>query len=259
MRALSRYSDVVLNLLVAVAISLVVNFSYLLLVLVEQSSETTSSGGPGHEQRVWERRDEGRLAVHADGYGYLVYAGGDSVYVPPQNLRWLGLEDGDRIRADIRPSRRSGGHPVLKEVRTRNGEEFDYSRLYNRPSQWTELLLQLLFYLFMSFVLLTILTDSHRRYSMRRYIRSCLWSCVAAVVLYCVAPVTEWHSGRVVLNFMSGRMFDYMLLLKCSFALVVSLLYSRLYVLISQRQLVEVENERLKNENLTTRYNMLVG
>lgn len=109
MRALSRYSDVVLNLLVAVAISLVVNFSYLLLVLVEQSSETTSSGGPGHEQRVWERRDEGRLAVHADGYGYLIYAGGDSVYVPPQNLRWLGLEDGDRIRADIRPSRRSGG------------------------------------------------------------------------------------------------------------------------------------------------------
>lgn len=62
---------------------------------------------------------------------------------------------------------------MLKEVRTRNGEEFDYSRLYNRPSQWTELLLQLLFYLFMSFVLLTILTDSHRRYSMRRYIRSC--------------------------------------------------------------------------------------
>lgn len=84
MRALSRYSDVVLNLLVAVAISLVVNFSYLLLVLVEQSSEASSSGSSGREQRVWERRDEGRLAVHADGYGYLVYAGGDSVYVPPQ-------------------------------------------------------------------------------------------------------------------------------------------------------------------------------
>ena len=39
MRLQSRYSDVVLNLLVAVAISLVVNFSYLLLLLVEQSSE----------------------------------------------------------------------------------------------------------------------------------------------------------------------------------------------------------------------------
>ena len=61
------------------------------------------------------------------------------------------------------------------------------------------------------------------------------------------------------MNFMGGRMFDYMLLLKCSFAVVVSLLYSRIYVLISQRQAVVVENERLKNENLTTRYNMLVG
>ncbi|MDE5709145.1 MAG: histidine kinase, partial [Alistipes sp.] len=36
-------------------------------------------------------------------------------------------------------------------------------------------------------------------------------------------------------------------------------LYSWIYVLISQQQAVEMENERLKNENLTTRYNMLVG
>ena len=54
-------------------------------------------------------------------------------------------------------------------------------------------------------------------------------------------------------------MFDYMLLLKWTFAVVVSLLYGRIYTLISQRQTVVVENERLKNENLTTRYNMLVG
>lgn len=60
-------------------------------------------------------------------------------------------------------------------------------------------------------------------------------------------------------NFMSGRMLDYLLLLKCSFAVVVSVLYGRIYVLISQRQAVVLENERLKNENLTTRYNMLVG
>ena len=107
--------------------------------------------------------------------------------------------------------------------------------------------------------MLSILTSSRRNYSMARYVRRCLWCIVAAVGLYCVAPVTEWHSGRIVMNFMGGRMFDYMLLLKCSFAVVVSLLYSRIYVLISQRQAVVVENERLKNENLTTRYNLLVG
>ena len=259
MRALSRYSDVVLNLLVAVAISLVVNFSYLLLVLVEQSSETTSSGGPGHEQRVWERRDEGRLAVHADGYGYLVYAGGDSVYVPPQNLRWLGLEDGDRIRADIRPSRRSGGtsrveggaDPQRRGVRLQ--PPLQPSVAVDRAAAAAALL---------PLHVVRATDDPHRfppplldaPLHPQLPVELCGGRCALLR-----APVTEWHSGRVVLNFMSGRMFDYMLLLKCSFALVVSLLYSRLYVLISQRQLVEVENERLKNENLTTRYNMLVG
>ena len=71
--------------------------------------------------------------------------------------------------------------------------------------------------------------------------------------------MTDWHSGRIEFNFMSGRMLDYMLLLKCSFAVVVSMLYAHIYVLISQRQAIVLENERLKNENLTTRYNMLVG
>ena len=256
MRLQSRYSDVVLNLLVAVAISLVVNFSYLLLLLVEQSSEAPPRSAG---EQIAERRDAGTLFVHPDGYGYLIYANGDSVYTPSRRMRWLGLEAGDRIVADLMPPRNAGGHPVLERVRTLNDAEYDYSALYNRTSRWTELLLQLVFYLIMSFVMLSILTSSRRNYSMARYVRRCLWCIAAAVGLYCVAPVTEWHSGRIVMNFMGGRMFDYMLLLKCSFAVVVSLLYSRIYVLISQRQAVVVENERLKNENLTTRYNLLVG
>ena len=256
MRLQSRYSDVVLNLLVAVAISLVVNFSYLLLLLVEQSSEAPPRSAG---EQIAERRDAGTLFVHPDGYGYLIYANGDSVYTPSRRMRWLGLEAGDRIVADLMPPRNAEGHPVLERVRTLNDAEYDYSALYNRTSRWTELLLQLVFYLIMSFVMLSILTSSRRNYSMARYVRRCLWCIAAAVGLYCVAPVTEWHSGRIVMNFMGGRMFDYMLLLKCSFAVVVSLLYSRIYVLISQRQAVVVENERLKNENLTTRYNLLVG
>ena len=82
---------------------------------------------------------------------------------------------------------------------------------------------------------------------------------VAAAALYIFAPVREWHSGQIVLNFMSGHIFDYMLLLKCSFAVAVSMLYGWVYVLNSKQQAVVMENERLKNENLTTRYNMLVG
>lgn len=256
MKLQSKYADLVLNLLVAVAISLVVNFSYVLLMLVDLNSD--SQPRPS-DQRAVERPDEGVLSVHPDGYGYLVYENGDSVYVPTRRMRWLEIAPGDRIVADLMPPRSEKAHPMLAEIRTRNGAEFDYSKLYNGPSKMTELLLQLFYYLVVSFVMLSILTSVRRNYSMSRFVRRCLWCCVAAAALYCVAPVTEWHTGRIGLNFMSGRMFDYMLLLKCSFAVAASMLYGRIYVLISQRQAVVVENERLKNENLTTRYNMLVG
>ncbi len=257
MKLRSKYADVVLNLLVAVAISLVVNFSYVLLMLVDLNNENAQQQNQPKRSRV--RQDEARLVVHPDGYGYLLYENGDSVYVPSQRMSRLRLAPGDRIVAELAPPRRHGAHPMMQKVLMRNGCEFDYSTLYNRPSRSTELFLQLFYYLVVSFVMLSILTSVRRNYSMSLYLRRCLWCCVAAVGLYCVAPVTEWHTGRILLNCMSGRMFDYMLLLKCSFAVVASMLYGRIYVLLSQRQAVEVENERLKNENLTTRYNMLVG
>ena len=70
---------------------------------------------------------------------------------------------------------------------------------------------------------------------------------VAAAALYIFAPVREWHSGQIVLTFMSGHIFDYMLLLKCSFAVVASMLYGRIYVLISQRHLKTVKLCALTN------------
>ena len=225
MKLQSKYADLVLNLLVAVEISLVVNFSYVLLMLVDLNSD--SQPRPS-DQRAVERPDEGVLSVHPDGYGYLVYENGDSVYVPTRRMRWLEIAPGDRIVADLMPPRSEKAHPMLAEIRTRNGAEFDYSKLYNGPSKMTELLLQLFYYLVVSFVMLSILTSVRRNYSMSRFVRRCLWCCVAAAALYCVAPVTEWHTGRIGLNFMSGRMFDYMLLLKCSFAVVASMLVGQI-------------------------------
>ena len=147
----------------------------------------------------------------------------------------------------------------MTELRMRNGEEFDYSTLYNRPSRTSELTLQLIYYLVVSFIMLSILTSARRNYKAGRFALHCMGCLVAAAALYIFAPVREWHSGQIVLNFMSGHIFDYMLLLKCSFAVAVSMLYGWVYVLNSKQQAVVMENERLKNENLTTRYNMLVG
>ena len=252
----SKYSDLMLNLLVALAISLVVNFSYVLLLIVEQKGE----GQPRPARAsVVTRSEEGVLHVSPDGHGYIVYGNRDSVYVPMQRIRRMDLSDGDRLVVDVVAPRRYGAHPVMNELRMRNGEEFDYSTLYNRPSRTSELTLQLIYYLVVSFIMLSILTSARRNYKAGRFALHCMGCLVAAAALYIFAPVREWHSGQIVLNFMSGHIFDYMLLLKCSFAVAVSMLYGWVYVLNSKQQAVVMENERLKNENLTTRYNMLVG
>ena len=251
-----KYSDLILNLLVALAVSLVVNFSYVLLLIVDQKSD----GQPRPAKAsVIARGEEGTLRVSPDGHGYIVYENGDSVYVMMQRIYRMNLKDGDRLVANLAAPRRHGAHPVMTELRMRNGEEFDYSMLFNRPSKTTELALQLFYYLVVSFIMLSILTSVRRRYTPGRFVRHCIWCVLAAAALYMVAPVTEWRSGRIMLNCMGDHIFDYMLLLKCSFAVAVSMLYGWVYVLNSKQQAVVMENERLKNENLTTRYNMLVG
>lgn len=250
----SKYGEIVLNLLVAAVISLVVNFSYLILLLVDQKGDPM----PPPRERIMIRNEQGVLKIVPDGHGYLIYADGDSVYVPMQRIRKLNLMDNDRLVVNLVPWR-DGAHPMLFEVIKRNGTNFDYSSVFNRPSRGVEVAWQLAYYLVVSFIVLMILTSTRRNYTPMRFVRRCVWSLIAAVILYFLAPNADWHSGRIELNFMSGRLFDYMLLLKCSFAVVAALLYSRIYVLIFQQQAVVVENERLKNENLSTRYNMLVG
>ena len=256
MKFRSRYAGWMPNLMVAVAISLVVNFSYLLLLIVDQRSDTS---GHADVRRAVVRAQEGELAVHPDGHGYLVYENGDSVYVPMSRIRRLGLADGDRLVVSHTRPRRAGAHPMMMELKRRNGEEFDYSTVFNRPSETTDMALNLFYYFVLSFVSLTILSFGRSNRTALNFAKRCVWVVVAAAALYFVAPVPDWRTGRFVMNFMGGRMFEYMLLLKCSFAVVVSILYGRIYVLISQRQAVELENEQLKNENLTTRYDMLVS
>ena len=80
-----------------------------------------------------------------------------------------------------------------------------------------------------------------------------------AVGLYFIAPVVRWRTHELTILALSGNWLDYNLIMKCSFTLVVVLLYGQISRLLRQRQAMEVENEQLKSENLTTRYNMLVS
>lgn len=251
-------TSLVAHLLVALAISLVVNFSYLLLLFVDRKSEPQ----PVNERAI-DMPHEGRLRIAPDGYGYLLYAADgapDSVYVSPQRVRRLRLADGDRLEVTLNLPRTPRGHYSMAEVRRRNGEEFDYRTVFNRPSEAVETVWQLCFYFVMAFVLLTILAPGRRTLPTRRFALRCVWCVAAASALYLLAPTIDWHTGRIVMNFRShAPHFDFVLVLKCSFTLVVAILYGWIARLSSQRQDMEIENERLKNENLMTRYNMLVN
>lgn len=245
-----------MNLLAALAVSLVVNFSYLLLVVVEQTSEPET-----RDEEFIER--EGILHMNPNGHGYLVTLDeggtGDSVYLSSFRARRFQLQDGDHLRVKAEP--KPGALHSVKVVEERNGERFDEGKLYHRPSRVVVIGVQLLFYMGLALLIILICTwrGERHNFSPGFYLKRLVWSLLFATAFYMVAPVERWHSGELVLNFQNGNGMDYVVVLRVTFTVVVSLLYSYLLGLFHESQRMALENEHLKNENLTSRYNMLVS
>lgn len=183
----------------------------------------------------------------------------DSVYLSGYQMRHRDLKNGDRLVVNVTPPRREGAHYTLHDVLSINGEECNITanRQMNRDIDFVA---QLLFYWVLALLLVWILGRPQGR-GRPWYRAPGRWAAVMAVAvgLYAVAPVLRWPDTRIVPNFMTGRMVDYMLMLKFSFTLVVTLLYGLVVELMKRQQEIEVENERLKNENLATRYDMLLN
>lgn len=245
------------SLLASMAIALVVNFSYLLLLFGQPRYEWR----PHIPRPSMEQQGEGVLHLSPDGHGYLVYAGRDSVYVPQQRVRWFDLRDGDLMRVDVNHPRREGGHPVLNRIYELNGEEFDYNQFFNYPSETLEISLQLLYFWLLSLMLIMLM----RRYlqvvhpSKWRMVQLVLIVAIIVVGMFLIAPMPDWYSGNIRPNFTHQRMFDSVLVMKFSFTVIVSILYGWIRMLVSHRQQVEMEMEQLQNESLTARYHLLVG
>ena len=253
----SKKAQAVMVLLVALAVSLVVNFSYLLLLLVENQDNR-------HNQQRNEVLIEcqGELKISPDGHGYLIYLNGskvDSLYLPDRRINWLKVEDGDILRVTAQEV--SKGKPRVRSILMRNGEEYNEAELYHRPSQGVTIGVQILYYLALSFLLITLMISGGERrgYTLKFLVERMLWAMLLTAVLYMVAPVQKWRTGEIMLNFRSGQMMDYVVLLRVTFTFVVSVLYGYIYGLMKKGQSMALENEHLKNENLTSRYNMLVS
>ncbi len=254
----SKYKIMIINLLIAVAISMVVNFSYILSMLMEESRERDNHRIASDEQLPMR---EGVLVTHPDGYGYIVSADtADSVYAPASRIWRYGLKSGQKLSVTVAPPWHENGHPVMMMVQTVDGEEFDYGELFNRPSDTVIFIFQLCFYIVLAFILLSIITArSSKGSSLKSYVMRFMYCTAITLGMYFLAPVVA-RTGEVMPIF--GRtqfLIDPMEILKCSFTLVVAMLYGRTFQLITLRQEIVLENEHLKNENLMARYTMLVN
>ncbi|MBR5802075.1 MAG: histidine kinase [Alistipes sp.] len=269
-----RHSSLVLNILIAIVITLTVNFSYLLSIIVDQR-ETT--GGPQQEPEVVvvvQARPEvrGELHLSKDGYGYILCdtlintprgeRHLDSIFVSNRKARWYNLCDGDQIVCNFFPPR-GDANPQLDKVLVQNGNEIPAPVIYDRPKRNQDMAVQIFYYFALTFILLSIMTvklNMHKPNKRTRYKQRALAVIAVTVACYFIAPFTNWQTGKVMMIFqMKPMMMDWMVILKCIVVLVVAILYGRIYTLLFEQRKILSENEQLRSENLQNQYNMLMG
>lgn len=246
------------NILLSIAVSLLVNFSYLLVLFESHNSDKDRPEWLAeYEARQVVIDTEGTLHIMPDGYGFLVMDEGsvvDSVYVNSGRVWRFGLKEGDRMRVTALTPEIEGAHHSLFTIETLNGQEHDYAARFDKPDTSSQTVLQIICYALLMFVVLTIVTRSSRKSSIfKRYFLPYLLSLLIVAAFFFAAPVLG-IKGDVPRNSL-----DIVLMLKCMFVYVVAVLYARIYDLVYQRQRIEIKNAQLKNENLTTRYSALVS
>ena len=245
---------------VAIVVSLICNFSYLLLLVTSQSDTGNRRVNTHRNRDAVSVSVEGVLSVNGDGYGYLITEAGDSIYIDHRRLNWLDLKEGDVLFVEAAERTNfDAKHLFMRRVIMRNGERFDYGALYRGSEQWSILLYQFFFYFVLSFILLLVMNSKGRDATWRRFlVRSAI--CVLIVVAtYFISPVPLMFSGEVIPVYKSRQLVEFVVVLKSCFMLAVVILYSRIYTLIYREQQISLENEMLRNENLTTKYNLLAS
>ena len=246
-------------IIMAIGISLVCNFSYLLLLVSNQNDGNIRANGRRNKNAV-SIVAEGWLSVHGDGYGYVITEEGDSLYVDYRRVNQLGLVDGDFL--EVEATERSSfeaEHLFVRHIIERNGEEFDYAAIYRGSEQWSILLYQFLFYFVLSVILLAIMNFGGHNVTIAQFLLRSAICTLLAFATYFISPVPILHTGEIIPVYLSRHLVELAVILKSCFMLAVVILYSRIYTLIYREQQISLENEMLRSENLTTKYNMLAS
>ena len=230
MKSTTNRKAFALNLLIAIVISVVVNFSYLVFIMVENSNNNRQASEPH------------RTATE--------------VVAPTTDKQPLVGED--VVKADEQEPQNGKEEIIIREESISN---LSKQRQTNNP--WaTEkgrlfMMMDMLYYAGVAMLLLWIMTFPTRRQRWGYVWRMLV--CIALLTLfYFIAPQITWR-GDIIITASARRLFNPMLLLKLSTTGLIVVLYGKIYQMHYKQQEIEVENERLKNENHTWQYNTLVN
>ena len=141
----------------AVAISIICNFSYLLMLVSNQSD------AGNHRSNSDAITVSGRLSVSEDHlYGYIYAESGERIYVDHRKLNRLKLEDGDELKVEaVKPSNPESYNLYMLRIIERNGNEFKYGDIYRSSGQW--LILLYLFIFFFTFIMTSKINDNVKK------------------------------------------------------------------------------------------------
>lgn len=254
------HSPYLSHIFIALAISLVCNFSYVILLVSSQTDTGNRRVNTNAKRGIVSTTVDGVLSINQDGFGYIVTESGDSVYVDHRRIDWLNLAEGDRLVVEAaKRTNFEARHLYMRSVIERNGEEFDYGALYRGSEQWRILLYQFVFYFVLSLILLWVINSKGHDISERSFLLRSVICILIACATYFISPVPLMHSGEVIPAYKSHQIVDFVVVLKSSFMLAIVILYSRIRTLIYREQQISLENEKLRSENLTTKYNMLAS
>ena len=217
MKTTTNKKTFALNLLIAIVISVVVNFSYFVFIMVNnrQAEEQTKT------EVVQEQQSEQPKAV----------------------------ESTDSTKEEVVVREES----ISRYSRERSGHSNPWVTQKGKVFMW----LDMLYYVAVALLLLWIMTTPTRRHKWG-YVWRLLTCLLLLALFYFIAPHLT-RQGDIIITASARRLFNPMLLLKLSATYIIIVLYGKIFQMHYKQQEIEVENERLKNENLTWQYNTLVN
>ncbi|MBP3439786.1 MAG: histidine kinase [Tidjanibacter sp.] len=221
-----KHRKTAINVMIAIVLSLVLNFSYLVFFMMVGSQREPTPSGP---KRVATERVVTEESAPKESL------------TPPEAAKV------DSLKRDI----------IIREesITNRQRHKEEQSPMASRRGRLF-MLLDILYYWVVTMVLLTLMTNDRKRRV--AFTRRVLEALLVTILGYLLTPQMTWR-GDIILTLHAHHLLNPITMLKVLTALITTSMYGKIYELLYAKQRVEMENEVLKNENLTWQYNTLVN